>query len=75
MPCGENSFWSPENVRKLRASYNMTREEFCRFIDCSYSALAHWETGTSEPPGKARARLLDLLALASPGAPKPQLRD
>jgi len=41
---------TPEQLRWMREERRMTREELARELDCSASAIVHWEGGKREIP-------------------------
>lgn len=41
---------TPDALRYLREQRKMTREELARELDCSASAIVHWEGGKREIP-------------------------
>jgi putative transcriptional regulator len=46
------------NVKSIRASLDMSQQEFAGRFGFSVNTLRHWEQGTRVPEGSARAYLL-----------------
>lgn len=46
------------DVKAIRAKLDMTQEEFAGRFGFSVNTLRHWEQGTRQPEGPARAYLL-----------------
>ena len=57
--------WTPDRVRDLRRSLNMTQREFAHLLNVSLSTVRSWEQGQRVPFGPT-TRLLDLVE-AAPG--------
>ncbi|MBM3461058.1 MAG: helix-turn-helix domain-containing protein [Armatimonadetes bacterium] len=56
---GDPPEFTAEDVRKIRASLNMSRAEFARFLNVSPRTIESWEHGHRTPKGD-KARLLEL---------------
>ncbi|MGI9282156.1 MAG: NadS family protein [Endozoicomonas sp.] len=52
---------TPLDVKDIRASLDMTQEEFAQAVGVKLPTLRHWERGDRKPSGSARV-LLNLLA-------------
>lgn len=42
---------TPTEVKSARQAYQMTQEDFARFMCVSISTVRNWEQGRSKPPG------------------------
>ena len=45
------------DVKRIRASYNLSQDQFAAMIGISASTLRNWEQGRREPEGSARVLL------------------
>ena len=48
-------------ILKLRAHFNMSQEEFAKFLGVSFTSVNRWENGIYEPTKLAKVRILQLL--------------
>jgi len=48
-------------ILKLRAHFNMSQEEFAKFIGVSFTSVNRWENGIHEPTKLIKAKILKLL--------------
>lgn len=53
-----------EQIKQKREELNMTQEELAERLDISRQAVSKWESGISEPTGKNRAALAEILGLS-----------
>lgn len=53
--------WTPEQIKKLRASYGEMQDVFCRRLEIKVETLRLWEQGKCRPRGPGRL-MLDRLA-------------
>lgn len=51
----------PLDIKTIRASVDMTQEEFAKAVGVKLPTLRHWERGDRKPTGPARV-LLNLLS-------------
>lgn len=55
---------TPEQLRQYRG--DRTREEFARFLNCSASAIVHWEGGNREIPAWVEEKCLTNMQVTLP---------
>jgi len=48
-------------ILKLRAHFNMSQEEFAKFIGVSFTSVNRWENGIHEPTKLIKVKILKLL--------------
>jgi transcriptional regulator with XRE-family HTH domain len=48
-----------EIIKKIRATLNITQEQFARDLNISYTTLNRWENGRNVPSRLARMRIAD----------------
>ena len=58
--CVEITAMKPETIRKLRADYGLTQQEFAAKFAIPISTLRKWEQGATIPTGGAQAMLRDI---------------
>ena len=46
---------------KLRAHYNMSQDEFAKFLGVSFTSVNRWENGIHEPTKLAKVKVMRLL--------------
>lgn len=59
--------WNAARIKKLRAMYGETQEQFAKRFRVSVDSLRFWEQGKGEPSGPATV-ILDQLAEAAKSA-------
>lgn len=57
---------SPESLRSLRESRNLTREELAQKLGCSASAIVQWEHNKREIPAWVEEKMLQSVELKFP---------
>ena len=48
-------------ILKLRAHYNMSQDEFAKFLGVSFTSVNRWENGIHEPTKLAKVKVMRLL--------------
>ena len=48
-----------ETIKSIRKELNITKEQFARDLNVSYTTLNSWENGRNEPSRLARLRMAD----------------
>lgn len=62
---GAHEPWTPEAVRALRRSLDLSQPEFASLLNVAVATVRGWEQGQRQPAGPS-VRLLDMVA-AAPG--------
>lgn len=57
---------TPESLKQLRLSRDLTREELAKELQCSASAIVHWEGGQREIPSWVEEKMLRTLKITLP---------
>jgi putative transcriptional regulator len=52
--------FSPNEIRKIRSSLNLSQKQFSRMVFVSVKTLQNWEQGRRQPKGPAVALLMIL---------------
>ena len=48
-------------ILKLRAHYNMSQDDFAKFLGVSFTSVNRWENGIHEPTKLAKVKIINLL--------------
>ena len=62
-PLNPGSAITPENIKRRRKELQLTQEDLGKLAGVSSRAVGAWERAESNPEGKAREKLAEILAL------------
>ena len=61
LPTAEDFTLSPDEIRKLRSRFGMSREKFSKFLNMGFATIWQWETGRTKPSPLALEKLAGLI--------------
>ena len=53
-----------KTIGQLREKLNLTQENLAKELGVAFSTINRWETGTSEPRGKAKKKIIEMIEKA-----------